>query len=91
MADVRVLDSDNSPSGRGNAPVRLRVEVYDALAKAKGYVTVTAQAELHGMRRETLHALKNGENVPRLDTAMRMATDLDTSVEALFERVRAAA
>jgi DNA-binding XRE family transcriptional regulator len=74
---------------RGNASVRLRVEVYDALARAKGRDSVTAQARLHDMRRETLHALKAGLNVPRLDTAMRMASDLGTTVDALFERVAA--
>lgn len=68
-------------------PIRLRVEVYDALAAAKGYRKVEHQAAWHGVHRSTLFRLRAGEGVPSLDLAMRMATDLGTSVEALFERV----
>lgn len=76
-------------SSRSDVAVRLRVAVYDALAAAKGYPTVTAQAELHKIHRTTMHALKAGENVPRLDTAMQIANDLGVTVETLFERVAA--
>jgi len=36
-----------------------------------------------------MHALRNGENVPRLDTAMRFAADLGVAVEVIWERVAA--
>ncbi len=47
------------------------------------------EATLHGIHRATMHALRAGENVPRLDTAMRMAADLGVAVEVLWERVAA--
>jgi DNA-binding XRE family transcriptional regulator len=90
LGDVTVKDSDDSAQPRADMPVRLRVGVYDRLAASKGYVTVTAQAELHKLNRATMHALRNGENVPRLDTAMRMAADLGVAVEVIWERVAAA-
>jgi len=66
--------------------LRLRVDVYDALAKAKGYDSVEALARLHGIHRSALFRIRAGTRGPRLETAMRMATDLDTTVENLFER-----
>lgn len=77
----------------GDAPaagsVRLRVDVYDALAAAKGYQTVEAKAEWHGIDRTTLFDLRGGKTTPRLDTAMRMAADLGVAVEVIWERVAA--
>lgn len=67
--------------------VRLRVEVYDTLAAAKGYPTVVSQAKWHDVNRATLFNLRAGETVPRLDLAMRMAADLGVAVEVIFERV----
>lgn len=80
----------DTASGRADVTVRLRIEVYDALAKSKGAESVTAQARMHGLDRSHMHALKNGESLPKVDTALRMAADLGTTVEALFERVRVA-
>ena len=87
--DVTVTDSDDATQARPDIAARLRVEVYDQLAAAKGYTTVTAQAEWHGLNRTTMHALRAGDNVPRLDTAMRMAADLGVAVEVIWERVAA--
>lgn len=78
--------SVDAPTTRADTSVRLRVEVYDVLAAAKGYGTVEAQATWHGMSRAQLFNLRAGRNVPLLTTAMRMAGDLGTTVEALFER-----
>ena len=86
---VTLKDSGDNTQPRPDMPVRLRVDVYDKLAAAKGYSTVTAQAELHDLNRTTMHALRAGENVPRLDTAMRMAADLGVAVEVIWERVAA--
>jgi DNA-binding XRE family transcriptional regulator len=71
---------------RVDVPVRLRVEVYDVLAAAKGYRSVEAQAKWHGLNRGTLFDLRAGNTQPRLDTAMRMAADLGVAVEVIFER-----
>lgn len=67
-------------------PVRLRVEVYDTLASAKGYRSVEAQAKWHGLNRGTLFDLRAGHTQPLLDTAMRMASDLGVAVEVIWER-----
>lgn len=69
--------------------VRLRVTVYDELAKAKGYPTVVSQAAWHGLNRATLFDLRAGRTVPLLDTAMDMAADLGVPVEVIWERVAA--
>lgn len=82
-----MTDSGDTATARADTAVRLRVDVYDALAHAKGFTTVTAQAKAHGLDRTTMHALRAGENVPRLDTAMRMAADLGVAVEVIWERV----
>lgn len=89
VSDVTLKDSGDSSQPKGDMPVRLRVDVYDRLAAARGYDSVTSQAILHRLNRATMHALKNGENVPRLDTAMRMAADLGVAVEVIWERVAA--
>lgn len=81
-----MTDSGDNTSGRPDVGVRLKVDVYDALATAKGYRTVESQAALHGIHRATMHALRAGHNVPRLDTAMRFAADLGVPVETIWER-----
>lgn len=58
--------------------------MYDALASARGYTTVEAQAEWHGIHRSTMFDLLAGRTVPRLDTAMGIARDCQTTVESLF-------
>lgn len=87
---MAMTDSGDRLSARPDIAVRLRVEVYDRLAAAKGYTTVVSQAALHGLDRTHMYALKAGDNVPRLDTAMRIASDLGVPVEAIWERVAAA-
>lgn len=74
-------------SPRSDAPIRLRVQVYDALAASKGAKTVVAQAALHGMHRSHMFSLRSGDSQPSLSLAMRMADDLGVRVEDLFERV----
>lgn len=84
MQATQKSDAQTPP---GDGPdIRLRLEVYDALALTKGAKTVVAQAEMHGVHRATLFRIRNGERLPSLELAIRMATDLGTSVEALFER-----
>ncbi|HEU4544525.1 MAG TPA: hypothetical protein VFR23_25585, partial [Jiangellaceae bacterium] len=63
------------------------VHVYDALAAAKGVKKVVQQAALHGVHRSAMFRLRSGERSASLDLAMRMAEDLGTTVEVLFERV----
>lgn len=66
--------------------VRLRVEIYDALAASKGHRGVEAQAAWHELARSAMYRLRGG-GVPRLDTTMRMAADCGVAVEVIWERV----
>lgn len=86
------MPETNSPDAsttKVDAPeaVRLRVDVYDALAHAKGYRTVESQANWHGMNRDNLFRLRSGKRQPMASTAMRMAADLGVAVEVIWERV----
>ncbi|RGC68395.1 hypothetical protein C5N14_13775 [Micromonospora sp. MW-13] len=78
----------DSPLPRGDG-IRLRVEVYDALAEKKGLTSVTAQARQHGIGRTHMSLIKAGKKGVSLPLALRMANDLETTVEALFGRVTA--
>jgi DNA-binding XRE family transcriptional regulator len=78
------LNSD-APSPRGDVVASLRVEIYDRLLAAKGITTVVAAAELHGINRTNLFDYRAGKSRPHLTTAMRMADDLGTTVDELFE------
>jgi DNA-binding XRE family transcriptional regulator len=80
----------DASTDEADAPVRLRVAVYDAIARSKGFATVESQAAWHEVARSTMFRLRGGDDMPRLDTAMRMAADCGVPVEALFEFRRAA-
>lgn len=86
MAMGATRNSD-APPADSDAKVRLRVEVYDALAEKRGAKTVVAQAALHGCGRQHMFDIRAGRSLPSLPLAMRMAEDLETTVEALFGRV----
>lgn len=60
--------------------------MYDAIATAKLHPTVESQAVWHELSRSTMFRLRAGE-VPRLDTAMRIAADCGVPVEVIWERV----
>lgn len=79
------LKSDGAAPKDDTGP-RLRLEVYDALAAKKGAGTVVAQAALHGIGRQHMSEIRAGKKRPSLNLAIRMAADLGTTVEALFER-----
>ncbi|HEU4543427.1 MAG TPA: hypothetical protein VFR23_20010 [Jiangellaceae bacterium] len=83
--EATTLGDEKMP--KNDVRVLLRVHVYDALAAAKGIKTVVAQAALHGVHRATLFDLRSHKSSASLDLAMRMAEDLGTTVEVLFERV----
>lgn len=76
---------NDAPSPQGDAVVRLRVAVYDRILAARGITTVVAAAELHRINRAQLFDYRSGRAVPLLSTAMKMADDLDTTVNMLFE------
>lgn len=81
---MALTDVGGVTSSRLDIAARLRLDVYDPIAKAKGYPKVQAQAAWHDLSRSQMHALRAGENVPRLDTAMRIAADCGVPVEVLF-------
>ena len=82
-----VTVSDDMASARPDIAARLRTDVYRALAREKGYPSVTSLARLHDLSRQALYDLLNGAAVPGLATAMRMAADLGVAVEVIWERV----
>lgn len=79
-----------TPNPDGMSPkadaVRLRVEVYEALAKAKGLDSRAKQAARHGISAAHMSLIYNGHKGMGLALALRMAADLGTSVEALCAR-----
>ncbi len=77
----------NATATDANAPVRLRVEIFDALAAAKGARTEMERAWLIGTHLTTLYRLRHAQHVPRLDLAMRMAARLGVAVDDIFELV----
>lgn len=77
----------DASAARNGARVRLRMEVYDALAAKRDVTTPVDQAELHGISRSQMYRIRSGEWQPSLPLAMRMAGDLGTTVDALFEWV----
>jgi DNA-binding XRE family transcriptional regulator len=82
---MTATQKSDAPALRDDFDARLRLEVYDALAATKGAPTVVAQARLHGIHRATLFRIRSGERAPSLELALKMAADLSTTVEALFE------
>lgn len=80
--------SSDAQASQGDAAGRvyLRTEVYKRLAAAKGARSVAAQARLHGIHRATLFSLLAAKTSPTLVTAMKMAADLDTTVDELWAR-----
>lgn len=67
-------------------PVQLRTATFDGLVKARwGDVSETELARLIGVDRTTLYRIREGKVTPTLETAMRMAEALGTTVEELFE------
>lgn len=83
---MEATPKEDAATHEGDATVRLRLEVYDALVETKGASTVVAQAALHGVGRQHMFDIRAGRKLPSIKLAMRMAADLGTSVEALFER-----
>lgn len=69
----------------------MRVEVYRAFVAARGITSVTAMAALHGISRQHMHRLLNGERTASLSLAMHIARQFNTTVEALFELKKARA
>lgn len=82
LAEVDANSGDESEPG-----TRLRVEVYDALAASRSLETVPQQAERHGISRAHMYRIRAGHRVAGLGLAMKIAEDLGTTVETLFERV----
>jgi DNA-binding XRE family transcriptional regulator len=84
---MRATQKRDESSVGSDVKVRLRLEVYDALVARRGIKTVVAQAQLHGIGRQHMFDIRAARVHPSLPLAMRMATDLGTTVDALFEQV----
>ncbi|MEU7620508.1 hypothetical protein AB0B27_31075 [Micromonospora rifamycinica] len=82
---MQATQKSDASTPRSDAKIRLRLEVYDALAAQRGTRTVAAQARLHGIGRQGMSRIRAGKHLPRLPLAMRMASDMGTTVDALFE------
>ena len=76
---------DDAAMPPGDAITRFRLDVYETLAEAKGLTSVVAQAAKHGIGRQHMFDLRAGRKLPSLPLALRMADDLTTTVETLFE------
>jgi DNA-binding XRE family transcriptional regulator len=85
---MQPTEKGDAESPRGDVIVRLRVDEYDRLAAHQGARTVVAAASLHGMGRTVLFDYRSGRKTPNLTTAMKMADDLGTTVERIFEMRR---
>ncbi|MGC5033035.1 hypothetical protein [Micromonospora sp. DT229] len=85
---MEATEKSDAPLPKGDG-IRLRIEVYDALAEKKGLTSVTSQAQRHGIGRPHMSLIRAGRKGVSLPLAMRMANDLETTVEALFGRVAA--
>lgn len=84
---MEATKNSDAMTAQSDAKVRLRLEVYEALAAKRGVGKVVAQAKLHGIGRQHMFDIRAGRKLPSLPLAMRMATDMGTSVDALFEQV----
>lgn len=82
---VEATDLKDASSRPADGSVRLRTDVYDALAAERGYKTVESQVGWHGLTRSNWFRIRAG-GPPRLDTAMRVAADLGVAVEVIWER-----
>lgn len=73
-------------TGATPSPVRLRTHLFDQLVEKRwGDVSEIELARLLGIDRTTLYRIREGKVTPTLETAMRMAEALSTTVEELFE------
>lgn len=70
----------------GDGSVRLLVDVYDRIARAKGYRSRAAQARWHGIAKSALFRIVGGGE-PAIRTAVKMAADLGVPFEAIWERI----
>lgn len=66
--------------------MRLRLDVFDKLTKARGAKTHVDRARLAGVDRSSLYRYRSGQFAPSLDVATRIAERLGTTVDGLFER-----
>jgi DNA-binding XRE family transcriptional regulator len=89
---VRVMDvpARIAQGVTDDAKVRLRRDVYEALAAKRGAESVAEQVALIGLPRKTLYRIRRGDN-PSMASAVKIAAALGSSVDALFERIEDAA
>lgn len=85
--------ADEPERGTSAAPViaALRADVFDMLTTKLGATTDVERARLIGVDRNTIGRMRARRFAPRLALAMRMAEQLGTTVDDLFELEPAAA
>lgn len=71
---------------KADTGVRLKVDVYDRIARKLGYANPDEQAAWHGLARSAMYRIRGGGN-PSAATMLRFAADCGVSVESLWERV----
>lgn len=69
------------------SPVRLRGDIFDQLTSLKGATTDPERARLVGIDKATLSRWRTRRFTPSLEHALRVAEELGTTVDELFERV----
>lgn len=83
---MQTTDSGDATSVKTDAPIRLRLDVVDALMKAKGVVTKAEQARRFGFARTHWARIRNGDVDVTLNSAWKIAEVAGTSLETLFGR-----
>lgn len=87
MAGVTATQERDVSAPKGDATLRLRVELLDQLMAGRGIRSVAELARLTGISRSTLFRLRAHEVDASGPTAMRLAEIVCVPVESLFRRV----
>lgn len=85
------MNAAASASQRGTtaATIALRDDIFVALTATLDATNDSQRARLFGVDRATIGRMRKRQFLPRLDVAMRMAEQLGTTVDELFEQVSA--
>lgn len=85
--------NETQPAGTGlidASQLRLRVDVFDDLAAARGAASVPEQVKLTGVSRPSLYRIRAGKP-PSFANATRILAALNVPLDVVFERAQDAA